>query len=93
MPMRTQKDTVTFRLDHTKRKKLDQIASREERDRSYIINQAISSYIASAEWQTAHIKDGLHQADAGELIGAEKVSKWIDSWGTKCELPQPTARK
>ena len=45
------------------RKKLliDELAAAQDRDRSYIINQALDIYLEVMEWQLAHTKEGLRQ--------------------------------
>ncbi|MBI5208584.1 MAG: ribbon-helix-helix protein, CopG family [Elusimicrobia bacterium] len=59
------KQTVTFRLDAQRRKALDAIAAGLDRDRSYVLNEAISNYLEVHQWQAGHIKEGLRQANAG----------------------------
>lgn len=39
------KETITFRLDRTKREALDAIAKKLDRHRSYLLNEAIANYI------------------------------------------------
>jgi predicted transcriptional regulator len=61
------RDTVSFRLDSEKREALDAVASALDRDRSYVINEAIETYLDIHRWQADHIREGLRQADAGEF--------------------------
>ncbi len=68
------KKTVTFRLDSRKARALDAVASILDRDRSYVLNEAVASYLAVHEWQTAHIKEGLRQADAGKFAAASEAA-------------------
>lgn len=65
--------TVTFRIDNEKIQKLDAYAAQDERDRSYLVNEAISRYLEARDFQVARITEGLRQADAGELIEHEEV--------------------
>ena len=66
--------SVTFRLDEDKRKALDIIAEGLDRDRSYVLNEAISSYIDVHRWQVEHIEKGLRQARAGHFASEAEVA-------------------
>jgi len=74
------KRTITFRVDAQKRKALDAIAAGIDRDRSYVLNEAINSYLEVHQWQTAHIKEGLRQADAGKFAKDSEVSSAFARW-------------
>ncbi len=49
------KENVTFRLDAEKRNALDTIAAGLDRDRSYVINEAIALYLEMHQWQIQEI--------------------------------------
>ena len=72
MDMRTPK-TVTFRIDHEKVERLDAYAAQDERDRSYLVNEAISRYLEARDFQVARINEGIRQADEGQLLEHDKV--------------------
>ncbi|MBD1930341.1 MULTISPECIES: CopG family ribbon-helix-helix protein [Cyanophyceae] len=74
------KETITFRLDTEKKIALDEIASGIERDRSFVLNQAIDAYLEVHSWQLDHIKEGLRQADAGEFASDEEVAAAFAKW-------------
>ena len=61
------KETISLRIESEKREALDAVASALERDRSYIINEAIEAYLDIHRWKSEHIREGLRQADAGEF--------------------------
>jgi predicted transcriptional regulator len=61
------RETISFRLESEKREALDAVATALDRDRSYIINEAIEAYLDVHRWQLDHISEGLRQADAGEF--------------------------
>ncbi len=65
--------TVTFRIDGEKIDKLDSYAAQDERDRSFLVNEAISRYLEARDFQVTRIKEGMRQADAGELLEHEEV--------------------
>jgi len=74
------KEVVTVRLDHEKREAVDQIALTFQRDRSFIINEAIDAYLATHRWHVEHIEEGLRQAEAGEFASEEEVEQAFARW-------------
>jgi predicted transcriptional regulator len=68
------KENITFRLDSEKRAALDAIAVGIDRDRSYLINEAITLYLEMHQWQIEEIQHGIAEADAGDFATAEEVS-------------------
>jgi predicted transcriptional regulator len=65
--------TVTFRIDSEKVEKLDSYAAQDERDRSFLVNEAISRYLEARDFQVARIEEGIRQADAGKLLEHDEV--------------------
>jgi predicted transcriptional regulator len=61
------RETISFRLEPAKREALDAVATALDRDRSYILNEAIDAYLDVQQWQMDHIHEGLRQANAGEF--------------------------
>jgi predicted transcriptional regulator len=47
--------------------KLDALASKLDRSRSYVATQAISDFIARECWQLAEIEAGLEEAQRGDF--------------------------
>ncbi|MBL6078198.1 hypothetical protein JMJ56_09290 [Belnapia sp. T18] len=43
-------------------------------DRSYLVTEALAQFIGAYEGWTAHLKEGLRQADAGEIANAHDVA-------------------
>lgn len=74
------KRTVTFRLEEAKKKALDVIASSVDRDRSYVLNEAVTQYLDAHEWQVEHIKEGLRQANAGRFASEAQVTAAFAKW-------------
>ncbi len=67
------RETITFRLDANQKRALDAIAAGLDRDRSYVLNEAVRSYLEVYRWQMEHIQEGLRQAEAGELVADSDV--------------------
>ena len=56
--------TVTFRAPGNKIKALDALAELQQRDRSFVLNEAVDQYLSLNEYHIALIKEGIRQADA-----------------------------
>ena len=74
------RESVTFRLDAKKRAELDAVAEALDRDRSYVLNEAVGAYLEVHRWQLAHIHEGVRQADAGEFASDDEVAAAFDRW-------------
>ncbi|MCL1471098.1 CopG family ribbon-helix-helix protein [Argonema antarcticum] len=66
-------ENVMFRLDSEKKAALDAIAAVLERDRSYILNEAIDLYLKMHQWQIEEIQRSIAEADADEFATDEEV--------------------
>lgn len=77
---RSQKGTVAFRLDSRKRKQLDYIAAQTDRDRSWVINEAIDAYLDARSWQVERIERGLREAEAGRFATESEVKSAFAKW-------------
>ena len=72
------KQTITFRSDPKKIKALDRLAKSIERDRSYLLNEAVDQYLSVHEYHLEQIEQGLAEARAGKLIDYDKVkTDWM----------------
>lgn len=74
------KDTITFRLNPEKREALDEIAAGLDRDRTYVLNEAIELYLELHRWQIAHILEGIRQADAEDFATDDEVESAFARW-------------
>jgi len=68
-----EKQTLTFRANRKKVRALDRLAQALDRDRSYLLNEAVDQYLSVHEYHLRQIKEGLAQARAGKLIEYEQV--------------------
>ncbi len=69
--------TVSFRTDSKKVKSLDALASIQDRDRSYLLNQAVDNYLDLQQYHIELIEKGIRQADAGDLVDHRDVEKIV----------------
>ena len=74
------KDTITFRLDPEKGEALDEIAAGLDRDRTYVLNEAVALYLELHRWQIAHILESIQQAEAEEFATDEEVEEAFARW-------------
>jgi predicted transcriptional regulator len=72
--------TISFKLDEHKKTRLDALAAVQDRDRSYIINEAIDSYLSLMDWQLDHIREGIEQANRGEFVTDEEFETTLAKW-------------
>lgn len=67
------KENITFRIDSEKRSALEAIAAGMERDRSYVLNEAINLYLEMHQWQMEEIRQGIVEADVEDFATEEEV--------------------
>lgn len=70
--------------------KVDQMASTLKRSRSWIMEQALSAWIAKEETRDRLTQEALANVDAGLLIDHLAVQAWADSLGTENAQPLPS---
>ena len=69
--------TVSFRTDAKKVEKLDSLAAAQDRDRTYLLNEAIDNYLDLQQYHIRQIEAGIREADAGELVDHSEVEKIV----------------
>ena len=72
--------TISFRIPADKVAALDEIAKAMDRDRSYLLNEAVESYLNEQRRFAAMVQEGIDAAERGELVDHEEVGRMIDSW-------------
>jgi predicted transcriptional regulator len=69
------KASLTVRINLKTRENLDAIAETLDRDRSYVVNEALEDYIDTHRWQLQHVRQGLREADSGKFVSPAEVKK------------------
>ncbi|BAC91468.1 CopG family ribbon-helix-helix protein [Gloeobacter violaceus] len=69
------RETITIRLESEKKEALDELARLLDRDRTYLINEAIDRYLEVQHWHLEHIDKAIAQADSGEFATEAEVSE------------------
>jgi predicted transcriptional regulator len=70
-----EKSNVTVRLEVDKIALLDELAKSDDRDRSYLIKQAIDGYLHMRQWQIEEIRKAIAEADAGDFASDQEVDQ------------------
>ena len=73
--------TVSARLDPETAKKLELLVKATARSRSYLVAEAIESYVEDQAWQIEAIKEGIKEADKGKFATKSQVKKTFKKWG------------
>lgn len=69
--------------------KVDQMASRLERSRGWIVKQALSAWIEQEEERRRLTLEALADVDTGRVIDHQAVQAWADSLESDDPLPAP----
>jgi RHH-type rel operon transcriptional repressor/antitoxin RelB len=75
--------TLTIEIPVEVRERLERLAETTDQPAATLATDAIRSFVDLQEWQVQEIRDGLREADAGELASDEEVAavfaKWVDA--------------
>lgn len=69
--------------------KVDQMASRLERSRGWVMKQALSAWIAQEEERDRLTQEAMADVDAGRVFDHQAVQAWAQSLGSDQPLPAP----
>jgi predicted transcriptional regulator len=69
--------TISFRMPAEKVETLDALAETLDRDRTYLLNEAVERYLELNEYHIKLIEKGLRAADAGEFVPDAEMKKLI----------------
>ncbi|WP_050455665.1 CopG family ribbon-helix-helix protein [Candidatus Burkholderia verschuerenii] len=81
--------TVTAQLPVTLVDRMEDLATKLDRSKQWIVRKAVVAYLARAERERQMIQEGLDDVTAGRLISMAAMESWADSLGTDHELPLP----
>ena len=73
--------TVSARLDSETAKKLDMLVKSTARSRSFLVAEAIETYVKEQAWQIGAIKEGIKEADKGKFATEKEIKKIREKWG------------
>ena len=78
-----------LRLPEELRREVDEFAKATKRSRSFVVKEAVATYMHEQREFLAAIEEGEREADQGVFISGDAVERWLLSWGTENELPCP----
>lgn len=82
-------ETLSIRIDVGTKRRLDALAKRAKRSKSFLAAEAIAVYLESEEWQLGEIHAAISELDGGHGLSHEKASNWLRSWGKRRETKAP----
>jgi predicted transcriptional regulator len=65
--------SITFRTEPDKRDEIDRLAESLDRDRSWVINDALKNYLEMNRWQMEQIASGKRDVAEGRYKSLEAV--------------------
>ncbi len=72
-------------------KQLEALSDATGRTRSFLASEAIELYLSAQAWQIKAIEKAVKRANSkkAKFVSHQKVSDWLNSWGTKKEKRKP----
>jgi predicted transcriptional regulator len=81
--------TLSVRIDADTKKRLEVLARRARRSKSFLAAEAIAAFVEAESWQLDEIQAGLKELDEGRGVAHKDVKTWVRSWGRKRERKAP----
>ena len=81
--------TLSVRIDIDTKKRLDALAKRARRSKSFLAAEAIAAFVEAESWQLDEVHAGLEELDEGRRVAHKDVSIWLRSWGRTRERKAP----
>lgn len=81
--------TLSVRIDVDTKKRLEALAKRARRSKSFLAAEAIAAFVEAESWQLDEIQTGIKELDEGRGVPHEDVANWLRSWGRKRERKAP----
>jgi predicted transcriptional regulator len=72
--------TISFRIAPEKVDELDVIAKAYDRDRSYLLNEAVEGYLSEQRRFAAMVEEGREDLRNGRSFSHEEVEQMVEEW-------------
>ena len=72
--------TISFRIAQEKVEALDSIAKSMDRDRSYLLNQAVETYLSEQKRFAEMVAKGRDDIQNGKFLSQEDVERKVEEW-------------
>ncbi len=76
----SQSTTMTIRLEHDLKLRLDKLSETTHRSKSFLAAEAVREYIELNEWQIGEIKAAIKEADAGDFASEQELDAVLNKW-------------
>ena len=73
--------TLSLRIDEETKERLEALAKRSRRSKSFLAAEAIASYVEAESWQLDEIAAGLDDLEQGRAMDHEAVAGWLRFMG------------
>jgi predicted transcriptional regulator len=73
--------------------KVEELATKLERSKGWIVKQALAAWIDDEEERHRLTLEALASVDSGRVVSHERVRAWADSLATKKPLPLPRHKR
>ena len=80
--------TLTAHVTDELIKEIDSVSKRLDRSRAWVVKEAVREYLqrsAEAQKRWDETLEAIEAADRGEVVSADEVLGWVDTWGTPGE--------
>ena len=76
--------TLTAHVTHQLIKEIDSVSKRLDRSRAWVVKEAVKEYLErriedQKRWDET--LEAIEAADRGEMLSADEVLEWVDTWG------------
>jgi predicted transcriptional regulator len=71
---------ISFRIAPEKVAQLDSIAKAMDRDRSYLLNEAVETYLSEQQRFAAMVEEGREDFRKGRTFSEEEVERKVAEW-------------
>ena len=72
--------SLSIRMDEQMVKQLDRLAEATDRQRSWILEQALQAYLKTHAWQVEDIRQALAEADDADFATNEEMAETFASF-------------
>ena len=84
-------ETFSVRLSDEVRQQVDQLARLSKRSRSFIVNEAVETYMRGHADYIRDLEAAVKSAESGVGHSGTQIFGWMRSWGTQKEIASPNA--
>lgn len=87
--------TTSVRIGDDLDRQIEQLAKELDRSKSWIIIRAVTEYLERVDEERKRWHETMEAVDSvakGNLVGADEVKAWVNSWYKSKEKPKPRKR-